>query len=318
MNFFEKVKSSITIPQYWAKANLPGTVRDVCVVKSPVRDDRNPSFSIFDGGRKFKDHACAEHHGDIFDFVRLVHDCDEAQACRILSEVTGIENIDYEYDGLDSIKIKKPVVHSSVQSYAITPACIPWKEYTGWPELNAFINKKRISPSVIMLLYNQGHISFEDRVLNYHYSTGTKTRWDWGSSRSTRWRVGKAADAVWLMHNVVDQDSDARETIYCCEGESDAMRLMSHPLMGDARIVCIPSASWTPSPVLAGTIGNCRDVVLCFDNDDAGRKAKRDVTKALSEHALNCHVCALETVDGCNDLCDMDDATLSRILKPFV
>ncbi len=62
----------LPIPVLWRKLGLPGEIRDCCSVHSPLRDDdRNPSFSIFAAGTKWKDHATGEH-GDSFDLFKAV------------------------------------------------------------------------------------------------------------------------------------------------------------------------------------------------------------------------------------------------------
>ena len=39
--------------------------------KSPFREDKKPSFSVFQGGRFFKDHANPEHSGGLMKFLML-------------------------------------------------------------------------------------------------------------------------------------------------------------------------------------------------------------------------------------------------------
>ena len=78
----EVAKEQLSITQLWAMLNLPGKPGRSC--NSPFREDRNPSFSIYDGGRKWKDHATGEG-GDAVDFV--------AAACN-LSPEDGAEALD--------------------------------------------------------------------------------------------------------------------------------------------------------------------------------------------------------------------------------
>lgn len=59
------------IPDAWRDLGLEGEPLASC--KSPFRDDSTPSFSIYDDGRKFKDHGTGES-GDVFEFVKLALD----------------------------------------------------------------------------------------------------------------------------------------------------------------------------------------------------------------------------------------------------
>lgn len=54
--------------------------------KSPFREDTSPSFSVFDGGRRFKDHATGEKGGPI-EFVALATKSSVQNACRELIQI---------------------------------------------------------------------------------------------------------------------------------------------------------------------------------------------------------------------------------------
>ena len=64
-------KDRLRIQQLWLHYDLHGPVpvRDGCYC-SPFREDRNPSFSIFDNGRRFKDFGTNEY-GDAVDFLSM-------------------------------------------------------------------------------------------------------------------------------------------------------------------------------------------------------------------------------------------------------
>jgi hypothetical protein len=59
---------ALPIDKLWAHFNYPA--RSGNPVCSPFRNDRTPSFSIYDEGRRFKDHGTGAH-GDSFDFFQL-------------------------------------------------------------------------------------------------------------------------------------------------------------------------------------------------------------------------------------------------------
>ena len=58
--------------------------------KSPFREDRHASFSVFDEGRKWKDHATDEH-GDLVDFVVKANGLSKSDASRELIRLAGTE-----------------------------------------------------------------------------------------------------------------------------------------------------------------------------------------------------------------------------------
>ena len=66
-NDFEYLKQVYRIYEAWEDLGLPGEPSESC--RSPFRDDLNPSFSVFDAGRKWNDFS-TEEYGDVFDFVQ--------------------------------------------------------------------------------------------------------------------------------------------------------------------------------------------------------------------------------------------------------
>lgn len=58
--------------------------------RSPHHDDTNPSLSIYDDGRRWKDHS-ADRGGDCLDLVKFVTGCDTGEAVRRLHELYGWE-----------------------------------------------------------------------------------------------------------------------------------------------------------------------------------------------------------------------------------
>jgi hypothetical protein len=65
----DEAKARFTIPVLWRMFNLRGDPGSPC--RSPFREDRSPSFSVFDGGRRWIDHATAER-GDAIDFLAKI------------------------------------------------------------------------------------------------------------------------------------------------------------------------------------------------------------------------------------------------------
>lgn len=81
------IKARLTIPEAWHLLALPGEPGRC--VPSPFRPDRHPSFSIFDDGRRFKDHSGASPAGDVLDFIGAALRCDTAGALKWAREALG-------------------------------------------------------------------------------------------------------------------------------------------------------------------------------------------------------------------------------------
>ena len=83
-----ELKSRYRIPQAWRDLGLRGEPAKSC--RSPLRDDdQNPSFSVFDDGRRFHDFATGDR-GDVFDLVAKVRGCDTTGAIRFVKERLGV------------------------------------------------------------------------------------------------------------------------------------------------------------------------------------------------------------------------------------
>jgi hypothetical protein len=73
----DEAKAKLTIPVLWRMFNLRGDPGSPC--RSPFREDRSPSFSVFDDGRRWIDHATAER-GDAIDFLAKIKGISNASA----------------------------------------------------------------------------------------------------------------------------------------------------------------------------------------------------------------------------------------------
>src|SRR5258705_6952342 len=84
----EEAKTRFTITVLWRMFNLRGDPGSPC--RSPFREDRSPSFSVFDDGRRWSDHATHER-GDAIDFLAKIKGISNAEAfIEVLKMVDGI------------------------------------------------------------------------------------------------------------------------------------------------------------------------------------------------------------------------------------
>lgn len=82
-------KERLRIPELWRLLGLPGEAAKSC--RSPLRaDDTNPSFSVFDGGLRWKDHGTGEH-GDAVDFLARARNLSLKDAIAEFKRLAGVE-----------------------------------------------------------------------------------------------------------------------------------------------------------------------------------------------------------------------------------
>jgi hypothetical protein len=82
----EEAKAKLDIPAVAARCFPNWKPALSCV--SPFREDRNPSFSVYDQGQKWKDHATGDH-GDAVDFLGKALDIPAQEAVRRFVEMAG-------------------------------------------------------------------------------------------------------------------------------------------------------------------------------------------------------------------------------------
>lgn len=66
-DLFAEAREKITVFDAWKMLGFDGEPKASC--KSPFREDRSPSFSIFEGGKAWTDHASGDG-GDVVEFIR--------------------------------------------------------------------------------------------------------------------------------------------------------------------------------------------------------------------------------------------------------
>ena len=80
------IKARLPTPEAWKLLALPGEPGRC--VPSHFRPDKNPSFSIFEDGQRWKDHATGAR-GDVLDFIAAARRCSVAEAIRWAREHGG-------------------------------------------------------------------------------------------------------------------------------------------------------------------------------------------------------------------------------------
>ncbi|MFC5454702.1 CHC2 zinc finger domain-containing protein [Prosthecobacter fluviatilis] len=81
------LKQRLRIPEVWRALGLTGQPAHVC--RSPFRQDRSPSFSIYQDGRRWKDFATGEE-GDVIDFIAAARQTGKGEALQHFLELAGV------------------------------------------------------------------------------------------------------------------------------------------------------------------------------------------------------------------------------------
>ncbi len=286
----------------------------------PFHLEKTPSFNVSPQKGRFKCFGCGEA-GSVIDWIIKTKGLDFVEATKLLASDLGIHIDDAppkkgglppkKFANLATVKEKKVdskvpwldrktvrnILHSTLNSNDRRSPFLQW------------LDKKGIDRKTIGRLMDAGKLGMSvGNQLVFFYPNGVKIRRDLSQSHSSYWAEG-FPDQPWLSGGL---DHPKIQTVFICEGESDTMRMLPH--MGDGEIViCVPSASWVPSPEMCHRIGSWRTVVLCFDGDVAGWKATQKIGELLLKHAQKPCVLDLKVPDD-EDICTLDEKELEKLL----
>lgn len=284
------------LPEYLAARGVELRQQGTRLVgRCPVHKDRHPSFAVFGrGGETCGCHPCG-FHGDVFATAQwLGRASGFPEAVREVAGALGV-SLREGFPARKAAMGRGTVVSTKPQRAVELPAPPDLTEValremeaaraallvakdTG--DLHEVALELRIPLPVLMrCAAGASGLGWHGGMLAYLYPHGMKVRAPVGSRPRFRWVHGKAVEP-WRMERVT---AETRK-IYVCEGESDCLALAGIGLEKAGTAACVASpgtsfpAAW--APLFAG-----KEVVLCFDKDEAGRAATRRVAGLLHGHA---------------------------------
>lgn len=298
----EEIKSRVTMFDLWKHLELPGDPTSRRIF-SPFRQERSPSFAVFDDGRRWKDFGGGQFPGgDVIDFWMAATGVDRKDAIKDLRTYCGQPEI-------ASRPTRRPP-----PAPALYPDPVPENYLAmGHQALRNFddrkntgelhcLNRLRINKKWDWSLFKFLPIGVfpdgsnfrtkDDKFIPisgkiaYVYPHGLKCRPKYDTSHQDFWVSGKALFNVWRGERLEDQRI---RTVVIFEGETDLISGMNAYAEPEGVLyISIPGASWTPLPYMASLIGSHRRVILCLDDDTAGREATSRLTMMLAASATYC------------------------------
>jgi hypothetical protein len=107
-DLFAEAREAYKIGDVWQMLRLPGEPKASC--RSPFRDERSPSFAIFDNGKAWKDHGTGDG-GDVVEFIRHAIGGDHRAVRDWLKERLGIDYYDFD-PAKAPLRLRKPATAS--------------------------------------------------------------------------------------------------------------------------------------------------------------------------------------------------------------
>jgi 5S rRNA maturation endonuclease (ribonuclease M5) len=305
MSLIADIKQRTTILDIWRQASPDAPTR--CgVFKSPLRAERTESFSIFDSGRRFRDHGTGES-GDLIDFCCLLWNCNKKEAVRKLGD--GIMGQPIKI--LPVARKRKEVDLKQLES--MKRECLASFNLKQDSVLTQFLTAKNIPFRVAEYLNKEGSLGMYHGAPAYIYKTGIKVRHKPDSSRSTRWIIGSDGGYPWRYDSLTSRI----KTVLLTEGESDNLISCTALQSLDTRtvrVIAAPSASWRPEPGILSAITKDRRLIVAVDNDDAGKA----LTQWLMRRVPTCIPFPWDMAWELKDLCDLESGDLTHIYRGLI
>lgn len=304
------IKARYTVLDVWRMLMPQSCPLKDGVYHSPFRDDSNPSFSISQQGRKWKDFS-SDEGGDVLDFYQKATGCTLPEAIAALASGASNQQVLPPEPPKEKVLAVTDVQRGFEQQAmgGIIPAMMEGSVMFKFMEL------KSIHQSVVESLWKEGSIGGIDGKPAFCYEYGIKIRHEAETSRSTRWLCGGHNHYPWRYRFL---GSPHIRSVWILEGESDSMRLMSLVPQGLRRlIVAAPGVSWSPTPDMLHYIGSHRTVTIWFDADEPGIKKAVELEQQFRE-VSNCEVRRVVVPEGsAKDVCAMDAEDVVKIFGQF-
>ena len=304
MTKIEGIKARWDIPMVWRKLGLPGEPK-IGMNRSPFREDRNPSFSIYANGQKWKDHA-SDEQGDVIDLVQVALDCDKHKALDWFGEGSELH-----------ARPPRPKAPAKLVQHDWSPREVrKWEaQYPTEKDLQALTDwtvAKRLGPPDLFV--EEGSLRVSQGKPVFVFKQGVKIRHDPHSSRSNRWLTGGTPHNLWRVQALRYEP----RLIILVEGETDCMAMANDiGLHSQTEVMGCPGAGWRPEvfiPVFRMAMSRgLEHIVVAFDPDEAGRNGQAQVVRALQAAGLP----ATGESSGHNDLdySDLQDRDRKKVVS---
>jgi hypothetical protein len=311
----DELKDKVRIPIVWEALELPGDPKKSTF--SPFRNEDNPSFSVFDNGKKFKDFGDAEAHGDVFDFVRKALKCSKGEAIQWVKEfaqnpknfsASGASENSHPH--LNSTKEDGPplslVLTSPSEEQIEQIAKLRRLPDTSGLRLIAsrgLLHVGNLFSKECWVITDKARKNARFRPMTGTFENGVKSRAPFG------------AQSAWLINDI----NDATEIVVIVEGEGDLLAasvvmcfIINDLRKYDSALDAVAFACMTGS-----TIGIPSDSLNLFrgkiclilgQNDEAGKSAVNRWAQQLSDAGAAGVKWWLPEVDGC----DLNDAITTQ------
>lgn len=299
MNDLQAIRECNPIPQIAARLVPLRQSGQEWIARCPFHNDRTPSFTIYDGGRRFKCFGCGAG-GDVLDFVQRAYGLSLPDAARILG--TGAlpqseRNPSGEFSHTAKRGLERSAEALAIWNRAIPVAGTLAETYLRWraidppyPAVLRFLRlpygNSRPLPCLVCAVRDlAGEVIGIQRIWLAYDGRGK------AALRKPKLSLGRVRGGAIRLG-----EPDSTGTVTACEGPEDGLSLAA--MLGGPVWVAV-GASFLPAMQFPLAV---RSVVIGADNDPAGKAAASKAARAYAARGLVVRI--LRPLPGCKDFND--------------
>ena len=299
-------KQRLRIPELWRLLGMPGEPGKSC--HAPWREDKNPSFSVFDDDLKFHDFATGEH-GDAIDFLARARGLSLADAIAEFKKLAGVA------DSPPPAPRSQPSTHNSQPSLD-WPQCV--RDFT--PEHAArFAKWRALTLEFVAAFQASGRIGlFHNRLaFPVHDDSGVVVR---AHVRAVKRQADGSENVFWFYTPkgpglpLVIGDALTASTVWAFESQFDMLAALDlagwHKSPdGLPGIAAVATRGAENGKRLAGLLSPVATLVLFPQNDPLrSDRAETPAQKWTREAAAHSGCKTIQIVATPGDFKDLNDA----------
>lgn len=260
-------------------AYLPGLNMDDPgkLILSPFRNEKTPSFNIYENGGKwkFKDlGGSAELQGDIFQFVAMMEGIEVKNFKSILDAIN--KKLRLNLDTLDLSSVKTDIWKAEYLEFT-PPALEFWAAINVTPELLSQYQVRQLA----VLTYKG-----KEKPSQFQFARNNQIAFEYRVGGRFKLYAPKqpGIDSKYFVKTQINDDVFGLEQLppgkvpllLICEGEKDALCAIAHGF----HAVSFQSANTNVTvQQIRKLFEHACDLVICYDNDSAGHKNSADLSR---------------------------------------
>jgi Toprim-like len=256
------------------------------VGRCPLHNEQNGTAFVIHPDEKWQCFGKCSRQGDVVDLEMLLHGGTLAEAARRLDPAslsrfrTGRVHVGKSHNEIPRLAPTKdnplalPYLLTAAERQDCQRYCVRLLEDPEFVE--RICNHRQWKTETIRALALDGYLGRDDDGhICFNSAAGCKSRWRENRERRFKFLFGKS----WLWRG--DLITTA-ETVYLCEGETDAITLIDKGIEDDGKtlVVGVQGATVNIQPWVFLFTG--KNVVIAMDDDEAGWKADEKIERNLS------------------------------------